>query len=66
VVHDLTLAAAYCDRLVMLDHGEVVAAGPPAEVVVAETVRRVYGEGLTVVAHPRSGAPLVVPSRLDG
>ena len=65
IVHDLTLAAAYCDRVVLIDRGEVVADGPPSEVVTAEHVRRVYGGGVTVLRHPVSGAPLVIPSRLE-
>ncbi|MQA00295.1 MAG: ATP-binding cassette domain-containing protein [Dehalococcoidia bacterium] len=62
VVHDLTLAASYCDRLVLMQRGRTVAEGPPAEVVTAETVRRVYGDRVTVVRHPSTGAPLVVPA----
>ena len=65
IVHDLTLAAAYCDRVVLLDRGEVVADGPPSEVVTSEHVQRVYGRGVTVLAHPVSGAPVVIPSRLE-
>jgi iron complex transport system ATP-binding protein len=65
VVHDLTLAAAYCDRIVLLADGRVVAEGAPAEVVTAETVRRVYGDGVAVLAHPETDAPVVVPARLE-
>ncbi len=65
IVHDLTLAAAYCDRVVLLDRGEVVAGGPPSEVVTSEHVQRVYGNGVTVLPHPASGAPVVIPSRLE-
>ena len=65
VIHDLTLAAAYCDRVVLLDAGRVVAAGQPAEVVTGAIVRRVYGEAVSVVAHPATGAPLVVPARSE-
>ena len=65
IVHDLTLAAAYCDRVVLLDRGEVVAEGPPSKVVTSEHVQRVYGSGVTVLPHPVSGAPVVIPSRLE-
>ncbi len=63
VVHDLTLA--YCDRIALLDGGRIVAAGAPGRVLTAETVARVYGQRVTVLAHPRSGAPVIVPSVLD-
>ncbi|MDN3241626.1 ABC transporter ATP-binding protein [Glycomyces tritici] len=42
VLHDLNLAARYCDTLVLLDEGRVAAAGPPAEVLRPETIEPVY------------------------
>jgi len=65
VVHDLTLAAAYCDRMVLLAAGEVVAAGTPRAVLTPERVRQVYGDRVTVIPHPRTGIPVVVPAILD-
>ena len=65
VVHDLTLAAAYCHRMVLLDRGRIVAAGPPETVVTDEIVQRVYGRAVSVIAHPRTGAPVIVPARLE-
>jgi iron complex transport system ATP-binding protein len=65
VLHDLTLAAAYCDRLVLLAGGRVVASGAPAEVVTAEHVRRVYGQRVAVLRHPETGLPLVVPAAVE-
>jgi iron complex transport system ATP-binding protein len=43
VLHDLTLAARYCDRLLLIDDGRIIADGPPAEVLTAERLRAVYG-----------------------
>ncbi|MBW3085472.1 Fe(3+) dicitrate transport ATP-binding protein FecE [Austwickia sp. TVS 96-490-7B] len=43
VLHDLDLAAYFCDRLVVLDRGRVVAQGPTAEVLSEGLVRRVFG-----------------------
>ena len=62
VVHDLTLAAAWCDRLVLLHEGTVVASGEPRTVVTSEHLARVYGPYVSVLAHPLTGAPLVVPA----
>ena len=42
VLHDLNLAARYCDRLVLLDHGRVVATGTPEDVYRAELLGRVH------------------------
>ncbi|GAA0934269.1 ABC transporter ATP-binding protein [Pseudonocardia zijingensis] len=42
VLHDLNLAARYCDRLVLLHRGKVVAAGDPGEVLTPEVLEPVY------------------------
>ena len=65
VVHDLTLAATYCDRLLLLDAGRVVAEGAPREVVTAEHVQRVYGTRVTVINDSGHRAPIVVPVAVD-
>lgn len=61
VLHDVNLAAAYCDRLVLLSHGEVAASGPPAEVLTAENLAAVYDVWVWVRPHPVTGRPLVLP-----
>lgn len=61
VVHDLTLASQFCDRLVVLQAGRIVAEGAPAEVLSAERVRQVYETEADVFAHPLTGRPVVVP-----
>lgn len=43
VLHDLNLAARYCDRLVLLDRGGVAGMGTPVEVLAPDLIRRVYG-----------------------
>jgi len=53
------VAAAACDRVVLLREGSVAAAGTPAEVLRAEVLENVYGTGLDVFPHPRTGRPLV-------
>jgi len=60
VLHDLNLASAHCDRLVLLDAGHVAAQGTPSEVLTAETLQRVYGARVWVRPHPVSGRPLVL------
>ncbi len=62
VVHDLTLAAHYCDRLIVLDAGRPRAEGVPGDVLQPELLREVYGAHVTVVAHPETGRPVVAPS----
>jgi iron complex transport system ATP-binding protein len=61
VVHDLTLAARYCDRLVMLRGGSVVASGAPEDVLTPQILRDVYGVAVDVFPHPVTGRPVVAP-----
>ena len=56
-LHDLNLAAAYCDTVVVLRGGEVLAAGPVDEVLTPATVEAAFGIPVTVVAHPVTGRP---------
>jgi iron complex transport system ATP-binding protein len=58
-IHDLTLAGSRCDRLALLAEGRLVAEGTPDEVLREERLRAVYGAGIRVDRHPRSGLPLV-------
>ena len=62
VVHDLSLAGAFADRIALLDAGYLAAFGAPAEVLDAALLERVYGLPVRVV--PDSSGPLVLPQRL--
>jgi iron complex transport system ATP-binding protein len=64
-LHDLNLAAAYCDRIVLLQAGRLVAFGTPAEVLRPDTIRAVYGVDCDIVPHPRTGRPVIVFSGPD-
>ena len=60
-MHDLTLAAQYCHRLVMLAEGRSYAEGPPGDVLTRDNVSRVYGAEVRVLPHPVGGTPVVLP-----
>ena len=62
VLHDLNHACRYADHLVCLKDGEVVAAGPPAEVVTPELVETVFDLTAAIVPDPLTGTPMVVPA----
>lgn len=66
VLHDLGLAAAYADRVAVLHEGRIAVDGPPAEVFEDGLLSRVYRQPVEVLAHPRTGAALVVPVRDAG
>ncbi len=62
ILHDLNLASAFADRMVLLGAGRVAAAGTPAEVLRSEEFRRIYGDGMRVVTLPgEAGRPIVIP-----
>ncbi|MFF2537511.1 ABC transporter ATP-binding protein [Streptomyces cyaneofuscatus] len=59
VLHDLNLAATYCDRIYVLHGGRIVADGPPADVLDPELVRTVFGVTCTHLTHPVTGGLLL-------
>jgi len=59
-MHDLNLASRYCDHLVLLDEGMVVAEGTPAAVLAPALLRRVYGVEATVLTVPGKAYPVVI------
>jgi iron complex transport system ATP-binding protein len=61
--HDLNLAAARCDRLVLLRAGRVVAQGRTEDVLTAGTIRMLYGVEAEVRRHPDTGQLSVFPLR---
>ncbi|WP_305787845.1 ABC transporter ATP-binding protein [Symbioplanes lichenis] len=52
-LHELDLAGQYCDLVVLLDAGRIVAAGTPGEVLTPERIRTVYGVTAEVTALPK-------------
>jgi iron complex transport system ATP-binding protein len=60
VLHDLTLAASLCDRLVVLNRGSVITDGPPASVLTRELLRSVYEVDAEVESSRATGRPAVV------
>jgi iron complex transport system ATP-binding protein len=61
VLHDLNLAARYCDKVVMIADGEVEAQGEPGEVFTEDLVEKVFGLNSRIIPDPVSGTPLVLP-----
>ncbi|QLH75940.1 ATP-binding cassette domain-containing protein [Halosimplex rubrum] len=65
-IHDLDLAARFCDRLAVLADGELLAVGPPAEVLTAETVGTAFDTDAAVLPNPVTGTPAVTPLPAPG
>jgi iron complex transport system ATP-binding protein len=64
VLHDLNLAAAYCDRILALKEGRIAALGPPSEVLTPELISQVFAAQVSVARNPLTGFPsfLAAPS----
>jgi iron complex transport system ATP-binding protein len=58
-LHDLNLAAMYCDRLYVLKNGQVIASGSPATVLNPELIQQIYGVNSEVNIHPTTGKPVI-------
>ena len=60
VLHDLNLAAAYADRVILMASARVQAFGTPQEVLTSERLSTVYGRQVEVMRHPFRDCPLVL------
>lgn len=60
-LHDLNLAAVFCDRLCILSQGKLVASGSPETVLTKELLRDIYRIEATVDRHPKTGQLWIFP-----
>ena len=60
VLHDLNLAAAFADRVLLLHEGRLDALGTPWQVLQADHIERVFGVAVQVQRHPQHDCPLVI------
>lgn len=58
ILHDINLAARFCDDIIALRGGQMIAHGPAHEIVVPEMLTRIYGVPMGVFSHPVSGEPV--------
>jgi iron complex transport system ATP-binding protein len=62
VMHDLNLAAAFADRVVIMSHGCIIADGPPRQAMTEAILSRAYECPLSVGRPPTDGIPFVIPA----
>ena len=60
-IHDLDLAARFCDRIALLSDGSILADGPPEAVLTAERLESAFGVRTAVGTNPVTGTPAVTP-----
>ncbi len=61
VFHDFNLAARYCDSIILLNNGKIVAAGKLNETLTSENVKKVFNVDTIVKKHPITGSLYVIP-----
>jgi iron complex transport system ATP-binding protein len=59
-LHDLNLAAQYCDWMVMLNGGKIYAEGTPPDILTAQNIKEVYGAEVYVYPHPINKLPITL------
>ena len=63
VMHDLNLAALFCDRLVLMQNGKIASDGLPADLLTPDLVSSVYGEKIEVISHPTTQKSIVLAKK---
>ena len=61
VIHDLNLAAQYCDRLALLHKGKIVSLGTQAQVLTAENIKNTFGADVIIKKHALTDHCFVSP-----
>jgi iron complex transport system ATP-binding protein len=62
VLHDLNLASAYADRILLLREGRLASLGSPRETLTEPLLSDIFGCRVSVMPHPDTGLPLVLPT----
>jgi iron complex transport system ATP-binding protein len=57
--HDLNLASAFCDHILVLDKGKLVTSGTPEEVFNQTLLKEVFNTSATIDSHPMNGHPRI-------
>ncbi|UVL60923.1 heme ABC transporter ATP-binding protein [Pseudomonas sp. B21-032] len=60
ILHDLNLAARYCDRILLLEQGRSHALDTPQQVLRPDSLKAVFGIDVLVQPHPERGHPLII------
>jgi len=60
-MHDLNLAARYCEILILLSNGRIKAIGRPEEVITRDNIRETFGIDVLVEENPITNSIYVIP-----
>ena len=62
VTHNINLASLFCDRLIVLENGKIIADGKPDEIITEDIMCALYGNEILVTNHPQIKRPMVLPA----
>lgn len=65
-MHDLNMASRYCNKIILLDKGEVVVMGEPKKVLTRKNIREVYGVNVDIKIDKKSGKLNIVFLGING
>lgn len=58
ILHDVNMAARYCDEILALRGGQLIARGTPQDIMTPAQLHSIYGIAMDVITHPVTGAPV--------
>lgn len=61
VLHELNLAAAFANHMVMMKNGQLICSGSPTDIMTADNIKNIFDLNAHVIHDPHSGAPICVP-----
>ena len=61
VIHDINLAARYCDELVAMKQGRLLKIATPTEMMTTDELAQIYGLKMTIIEHPLTHQPIALP-----
>ncbi|WP_420722930.1 ATP-binding cassette domain-containing protein [Hwanghaeella sp. LZ110] len=61
VLHDVNMAARFCDEVLAMRGGKLIHGGPPADVVTEASLKAIYNLPMVVLPHPETGDPMAFP-----
>ncbi|MGX5736749.1 ATP-binding cassette domain-containing protein [Bosea thiooxidans] len=62
VLHDVNMAARFCDEIIALHSGRMIVRGAPQDIMTSEQLARIYGVDMSVIAHPQTQRPIALPA----
>ncbi|MGL4944773.1 MAG: ABC transporter ATP-binding protein, partial [Fusobacteriaceae bacterium] len=60
VIHDMNMASSYCDHIIALKDGKIVAEGSPSQIFTSENIENIFGIKSHIIKHPIKNTPFII------